>query len=104
MQGLTLGPITGKLMAEYIVDGTPALDIQALRPDRFGTDWLWLTGTRRQSVDRSHGVIGEYSFGGCVGTRVLPPDGVTFGLLTVDRLDQPLARRSHHGLQPRMTL
>ena len=35
MQGLTLGPITGKLMAEYIVDGAPTLDIRALRPDRF---------------------------------------------------------------------
>jgi D-amino-acid dehydrogenase len=35
MLGLTLGPITGKLIAECILDGSPSLDISALRPDRF---------------------------------------------------------------------
>jgi D-amino-acid dehydrogenase len=35
MLGLTLGPITGRLMAEYILDGVPAMDISALRPERF---------------------------------------------------------------------
>jgi D-amino-acid dehydrogenase len=35
MLGLTLGPITGKLVAEYVVDGAPSLDLTALRPERF---------------------------------------------------------------------
>jgi len=35
MLGLTLGPITGRLMAEYVLDGAPAMDITALRTDRF---------------------------------------------------------------------
>jgi D-amino-acid dehydrogenase len=35
MMGLTLGPVTGKLMAEYVLDGSPSLDIAALDPNRF---------------------------------------------------------------------
>jgi D-amino-acid dehydrogenase len=35
MQGLTLGPITGRLVSDYVVDGKPSLDVGALRPDRF---------------------------------------------------------------------
>jgi len=35
MAGLTLGPITGKLVAEYILDGAPGIDITPLRADRF---------------------------------------------------------------------
>lgn len=35
MAGLTLGPITGKLIAESILDGRPGMDIAALSPDRF---------------------------------------------------------------------
>ena len=35
MLGLTQGPITGKLIAEWITDGQPGMDITALRPDRF---------------------------------------------------------------------
>ena len=35
MLGLTLGPITGKLVAEYVLDGAPSLDLSALRVDRF---------------------------------------------------------------------
>ena len=35
MLGLTLGPVTGKLIAEYVLDGAPSLDITALRPERF---------------------------------------------------------------------
>ncbi len=35
MLGLTLGPVTGKLVAEYVLDGSPSLDISALRADRF---------------------------------------------------------------------
>jgi glycine/D-amino acid oxidase-like deaminating enzyme len=35
MLGLTLGPITGRLVAEYVLDGAPAMDITALRPERF---------------------------------------------------------------------
>jgi len=35
MMGLTLGPVTGKLIAECILDGSASLDIRALRPERF---------------------------------------------------------------------
>jgi D-amino-acid dehydrogenase len=35
MMGLTLGPVTGKLIAECVLDGAPSIDITALRPDRF---------------------------------------------------------------------
>jgi len=35
MLGLTLAPVTGKLVAEYVLDGTPSMDIRALRVDRF---------------------------------------------------------------------
>jgi D-amino-acid dehydrogenase len=35
MLGLTLGPVTGKLLAEWIVGGAPSEDLSALRPDRF---------------------------------------------------------------------
>lgn len=35
MLGLTLGPITGRLIAESILDSAPSMDIAALRPDRF---------------------------------------------------------------------
>jgi len=35
MLGLTLGPITGKLLAEVILEKKPSRDITPLRPDRF---------------------------------------------------------------------
>jgi D-amino-acid dehydrogenase len=35
MMGLTLGPVTGRLIAEYILDGAPSMDIAALSPGRF---------------------------------------------------------------------
>jgi D-amino-acid dehydrogenase len=35
MMGVSLGPITGKLMAEILSDEKPSLDIAALRPDRY---------------------------------------------------------------------
>ncbi|HEU5407036.1 MAG TPA: FAD-binding oxidoreductase, partial [Nitrospira sp.] len=35
MMGLTLGPITGRLIAECVLDGSSSMDITALRPDRF---------------------------------------------------------------------
>ena len=35
MLGLTLGPITGKLLAEMILDGEPSMDIGEFRVDRF---------------------------------------------------------------------
>ncbi|MFQ5691127.1 MAG: NAD(P)/FAD-dependent oxidoreductase [Gemmatimonadota bacterium] len=35
MLGLTLAPVTGTLMADYVLDGTPSMDIGALRVDRF---------------------------------------------------------------------
>lgn len=35
MLGLTLGPVTGKLLAEWILEGAPSEDLSALRPERF---------------------------------------------------------------------
>jgi len=35
MMGVSLAPITGKLMAEIISDESPSLSIAALRPDRY---------------------------------------------------------------------
>jgi D-amino-acid dehydrogenase len=35
MLGLTQGPITGQLLADWIVDGQPQLDLTQLSPDRF---------------------------------------------------------------------
>ncbi len=34
--GLTLGPITGRLVSECILDGAPSVDLAPLRVDRFG--------------------------------------------------------------------
>ena len=34
MEGLTLGPITGKLVSEYVLDGNQSMDIRALAVDR----------------------------------------------------------------------
>lgn len=36
MLGLTLGPVTGMLVSEYVLDGAPSLDLTAFRLDRFG--------------------------------------------------------------------
>jgi D-amino-acid dehydrogenase len=35
MMGLTLGPVTGKLIAECVLDGLASMDITALSPSRF---------------------------------------------------------------------
>jgi D-amino-acid dehydrogenase len=35
MLGLTQGPATGKLVAEWIIEGHPGLDLTPLRPERF---------------------------------------------------------------------
>ena len=35
MLGLTLGPITGSLVADLVIRGTPTLEIDAFRPERF---------------------------------------------------------------------
>lgn len=35
MLGLTLGPVTGKLMAECILDGSPSISLAGLSPERF---------------------------------------------------------------------
>ena len=35
MMGLTLGPVTGRLVAEYVLDGAPESDLRLLRADRF---------------------------------------------------------------------
>lgn len=36
MMGVTLGPVTGQLIAEHVANEAPNMDLQALRPDRFG--------------------------------------------------------------------
>jgi D-amino-acid dehydrogenase len=36
MMGVSLGPITGELLAEVLSDERPSIDIGALRPDRYG--------------------------------------------------------------------
>ncbi len=36
MMGLSLGPITGKLMAQILSDEKPAIDLTLLRPERYG--------------------------------------------------------------------
>ena len=36
MMGLSLGPITGKLMAEILSDQKPSIDLALLNPDRYG--------------------------------------------------------------------
>ena len=38
--GFCLGPITGRLLAEWIVDGTPSMDLSALRWTRFDSIYL----------------------------------------------------------------
>ena len=35
MLGLTLGPVTGKLISELVLDGNPSMDIHGLRVERF---------------------------------------------------------------------
>ena len=35
MLGLTQGPITGKLLADWITEGKPSMDLEPLRPNRF---------------------------------------------------------------------
>jgi D-amino-acid dehydrogenase len=35
MLGLTLGPVTGKLVSDYVMEGEPSLDIASLSPNRF---------------------------------------------------------------------
>lgn len=35
MMGLTMGPATGKVVAECVLDASPSLDLGAFRPDRF---------------------------------------------------------------------
>lgn len=36
MMGLSLGPITGKLLAEILSDETPSIDLRLFSPDRYG--------------------------------------------------------------------
>jgi len=36
MMGLSLGPVTGRLVAELVSGETPAIDISLLRPERHG--------------------------------------------------------------------
>ena len=36
MIGISLGPVTGKLVAELISDEVPSIDLSALKVDRFG--------------------------------------------------------------------
>ena len=36
MMGLSLGPITGKLMAEVLANEKPSISLELLNPDRYG--------------------------------------------------------------------
>jgi D-amino-acid dehydrogenase len=36
MVGMSLGPVTGKLIAQLVAGSTPAADIRLLDPERFG--------------------------------------------------------------------
>ena len=36
MMGLSLGPITGRIVAEILADGRPSIDVSPLHPDRYG--------------------------------------------------------------------
>lgn len=36
MIGVSLGPVTGKLVAQLATGAPPSIDLTALRPDRFG--------------------------------------------------------------------
>ena len=36
MMGLSLGPITGRLMSEILSGEKPSIDLSLLKPDRFG--------------------------------------------------------------------
>ena len=46
--GLTLGPVTGRLVSECILDDGPSIDITPLRADRFGTRRSNLDTARRR--------------------------------------------------------
>lgn len=39
--GFTLGPVTGKLVSECVLDGKPSIDITPMRVDRFGSRHRW---------------------------------------------------------------
>jgi D-amino-acid dehydrogenase len=36
MMGLSLGPVSGQLVAQLLSDEKPSFDLTLLRPDRFG--------------------------------------------------------------------
>jgi 4-methylaminobutanoate oxidase (formaldehyde-forming) len=38
--GISAAPVLGKLLAELLVDGQPSLDISAMHPSRFGTQYV----------------------------------------------------------------
>ena len=37
--GLSVSPMIGFLLAEWILDGRPSLDLSPMAPDRFGPEW-----------------------------------------------------------------
>ena len=49
MLGVAQGPITGKLLAEWIGEGDPSLDLTTLRPERF---------QRSPPISRKNGIAG----------------------------------------------
>jgi D-amino-acid dehydrogenase len=46
MMGVSLGPITGKLMAEILSGEKPSVDVAALSPDRYLCGWIRFAGNR----------------------------------------------------------
>jgi hypothetical protein len=53
MLGVSLGPVTGKLVAQLVAGERPALDLAPLDPDRFGRD------ARRRSARASGAAVRE---------------------------------------------
>jgi hypothetical protein len=39
VSGLSISPVIGELLAEWIVDGKPSVDLSSMAITRFGTEW-----------------------------------------------------------------
>ena len=39
VSGLSISPVIGQLLAEWIVDGAPSVDLSAMSITRFGPEW-----------------------------------------------------------------
>jgi D-amino-acid dehydrogenase len=56
MVGMSLGPVTGQLVARLVSGATPAPDLRLLDPDRFGWQFTGYVRTRRSAEIRSRSV------------------------------------------------